>query len=1152
MASKMSTDDSVIVYAAGSKKPRSDEVSSEFKPYELLPIIYQALDSEGKFLHANLEWLRILGYERSEIIGKFFGEFLTPESLKLFEANLEKFRECGEIHALELCMKCKDSSFLFVSFNAIINRDSNGSFRQVDCVIEDVTGKRKAEAAIKHRLKMEELASAISARFIDVKEQDTEANVTVSLKEIGEFVQADRAYLSVLSADSTVIERYFEWYCKDCTTISEKIIGISMMPMRWLMGKLKHEEHLHVPSVQDLPEEAKAEREIWQEHGAHSVLVIPLLKGSVLIGYLGFNADSPQKTWTNEDARLLKVIGEIFIDFLSRQRQEQSIRERGEMLRTSGLIAQKLLRTTDYEGDIRESLRMLGETAKVSRAYIFQNTTNEEGKQSIIERYEWCAPAVRPEMKDKGLQNASYESLGIARIAKLLEGGEAYSGPIQHLPEGERGVFESHHVLSVAIVPICTGEKWWGFIGFDDCGKARVWDALDIDVLKSAAATIGSAIQNMGVGEKLRDDELRSRTISDMTSDFAYSFHIVEGDKVRSDWATDAFETVLGIKPEQFAANGLWASVADPQDEKAAQEHVKLVLLGNAHRCDLRLKSDPQKWLRASDKPVLDGDSKRVVRVIGAAQNITDLKKTEWALNQAREKTNALTSEIERARADQRTQTQDKAKAQADLERTRGELARATADLTKTKGDLLKAQDEKNSTAQELERTKADLKRTFDEKNALAAELGKTKGDLARTNEEKSKSTTDAERARSDLKGVTDERNALSAELQKTKADLAKEGEEKTKATGELEKARSDVTRMAGEKSALAAELAKTKGDLVHTNEEKAKSAAELDRTRADLKKAQDEKNAPAAELQRTMGELAKSTEEKVRIAAELEKAKSELDRTAQERAAIAVEHEVAKSELAKASAVAAELEKTRADLKRAQDERDNAVTEHTKTKGELTRTNEELAKVGDEKSKLSGELEKTRADLKKTTEEKNADLKRTTEEKNGLVKDLNKVGADLDRTCEEKARTTAELERTKDALKTLGAEKELTDVELTRAREDLDRVTEQRDSTQTDLSKSTEEAKSLGEQLEKTRQELNKANEGLKRLEEENLKATAEYAKDIDELKTLFREKEKIAQEIELLKKPTNKLPPKPEQQKLTGSAEGEDKSNPPQPPPA
>ncbi len=42
------------------------------------PLGYQSLDSDGRFIDVNRAWLETLGYNKDDVIGKWFGDFLTP------------------------------------------------------------------------------------------------------------------------------------------------------------------------------------------------------------------------------------------------------------------------------------------------------------------------------------------------------------------------------------------------------------------------------------------------------------------------------------------------------------------------------------------------------------------------------------------------------------------------------------------------------------------------------------------------------------------------------------------------------------------------------------------------------------------------------------------------------------------------------------------------------------------------------------------------------------------------------------------------------------------------------------------------------------------------------------------------------------------
>ena len=48
--------------------------------YENMPLSYQSLDADGRFIEINAAWTKLLGYAREEVIGKSFGDFLMPHS----------------------------------------------------------------------------------------------------------------------------------------------------------------------------------------------------------------------------------------------------------------------------------------------------------------------------------------------------------------------------------------------------------------------------------------------------------------------------------------------------------------------------------------------------------------------------------------------------------------------------------------------------------------------------------------------------------------------------------------------------------------------------------------------------------------------------------------------------------------------------------------------------------------------------------------------------------------------------------------------------------------------------------------------------------------------------------------------------------------
>jgi two-component system, cell cycle sensor histidine kinase and response regulator CckA len=116
--------------------------------YENVPLGYQSLDKNGFFLEVNQAWLDMLGYSRSEVIGKWCGDFFTDPYQEKFRICFPQFKDAGEIHGIEFEMVKKDGSTIFVAADGRIGRDRAGNFQQTHCILRDITEQRQMAQAL--------------------------------------------------------------------------------------------------------------------------------------------------------------------------------------------------------------------------------------------------------------------------------------------------------------------------------------------------------------------------------------------------------------------------------------------------------------------------------------------------------------------------------------------------------------------------------------------------------------------------------------------------------------------------------------------------------------------------------------------------------------------------------------------------------------------------------------------------------------------------------------------------------------------------------------------------------------------------------------------------------------------------------------------
>jgi two-component system, cell cycle sensor histidine kinase and response regulator CckA len=136
--------------------------------FDKAPLPYQSLDAEGRLLDVNQAWLEKLGYDREEVIGRWFGDFLPPVWQNLFQERFSLFKEKGWLTHLLFQMIRKDGSQIRVSFDGAVSCTADGLVRTTHCIFRDITETTKIEDARIQSERLQavgELAGGIAHNF---------------------------------------------------------------------------------------------------------------------------------------------------------------------------------------------------------------------------------------------------------------------------------------------------------------------------------------------------------------------------------------------------------------------------------------------------------------------------------------------------------------------------------------------------------------------------------------------------------------------------------------------------------------------------------------------------------------------------------------------------------------------------------------------------------------------------------------------------------------------------------------------------------------------------------------------------------------------------------------------------------------------------
>jgi PAS domain S-box-containing protein len=110
------------------------------------PAMFHSIDTAGRLVSVSDLWLRKLGYQRPEVLGRPSTEFLTPESAERAQKEvLPEFFRTGFVENIEYQMVTKTGQLLDVLMSANLIRDAQGRAERSLAMIVDITARKEAD-----------------------------------------------------------------------------------------------------------------------------------------------------------------------------------------------------------------------------------------------------------------------------------------------------------------------------------------------------------------------------------------------------------------------------------------------------------------------------------------------------------------------------------------------------------------------------------------------------------------------------------------------------------------------------------------------------------------------------------------------------------------------------------------------------------------------------------------------------------------------------------------------------------------------------------------------------------------------------------------------------------------------------------------------
>jgi len=288
----------------------------------------------------------------------------------------------------------------------------------------------------------------------------------------------------------------------------------------------------------------------------------------------------------------------------------------------------------EFETALWRSMGIMAEAVDADRVRLWKNYI-EDGKLHCTQLHEWSEGA-EPTSGTSFTTEVSYEET-LYGWEETLARGECINSLVRDLPSITQTRFSSQNILSLLIVPIFLEEEFWGFVGFNDCHRERLFTVNEESILRSAALLVANALLRNEMTQQLASalektraaSQAKTNFLSNMSHEIRTPLNAIVGmtmigksseDMEKKNYAFEKIEVasahLLGVINDvldmsKIEANKFELSVVEFDFEKMLQKVVNVIVF--------RVNEKGQKLSMDIDPKIpqkLVGDDQRLAQVI--------------------------------------------------------------------------------------------------------------------------------------------------------------------------------------------------------------------------------------------------------------------------------------------------------------------------------------------------------------------------------------------------------------------------------------------------------------------------------------------------------------------------------------------------------
>ncbi len=419
--------------------------------------------NKGEILFISKNCREQLGYEPEELIGKMFNDFVLESEIERTSGILMRLFKEKSIYCEDMVLKNKAGDLVSMDFNAeVIETDGMP------------VGRGRLQK-LNERLKAEKYIRTSESVFENVWNKSSE----------GMLLTDEKGYVFM------------------CNDAYAKMFGLSRSEIEGQLFSSAYSNDTSRDILNNYLIRFKNDSFLSSYEGSYRLKNISTIDLEVSHSFI-------------RDINNNKLLLSIFRDISERKANEWLFKKKDVLLQAIAEATKTLISINDPARGFNTALGFLGFATQVNRVYIVKHKTVDETEEMYMTMlHEWCSKGTESQINNPLFQKLPYTRFGTFKFYENLSLGKTISLLVKKLPPEHNDIFVDRNIKSIIIAPIMIDEKYWGFLGFDECKSDRTWTLNEESLLVTMASMLGAIIKKDSIKEELirKNKELDSAII---------------------------------------------------------------------------------------------------------------------------------------------------------------------------------------------------------------------------------------------------------------------------------------------------------------------------------------------------------------------------------------------------------------------------------------------------------------------------------------------------------------------------------------------------------------------------------------------------------------------------------------------------------------